>query len=76
MPKGGARVGAGRPPGTPNPGTGRPSISKRLKVGDTFYVTRQIADGGSLQGELWTVASAGRGKLTFTCNGETISFTS
>lgn len=74
MPKGGARAGAGRPPGTPNPGTGRPALSKRLKVGNTFYVSRTTPDG-TLAGELWTVESAGRGKLVFSCNDEKIILT-
>jgi len=74
MPKGGVRPGAGRPPGIPNPGTGRPATSKRLKLGDQFYVTRQTPDG-TLAGELWTVKQVGRSKLIFECQDETIILT-
>lgn len=52
----------------------RPALSKRLKVGDTFYVSRETQDG-ALAGELWKVESAGRGKLVFSCGGEKIILT-
>ena len=66
--------GPGRPPGLPNPRGGRPATSKRVKVGDTFYVSHETPDG-SLAGELWTVESVTRGKIIFACNGEKITLT-
>lgn len=77
MPRGGKRIAGpgktvGRPPGMPNPEAGRKPISKRLKLGDQFYASRQTPDGSYGEG-LWTVSEVGRGKLVFKCASETIT---
>lgn len=62
---GGKREGAGRPPGIPNPNAGRPQTTKRVKVGDGFYMKRHLADGGQLIGELWTITDVSRTEIRF-----------
>lgn len=56
-------------------GSGRPASSKRLKVGDQFYASRQTQEGTLGEGR-WTVSEVGRGKLVFKCAGETITLIS